>query len=161
MRNWDLREFSLQVNLPFMIGQVSALIRRVIKLIRGLPNQFRQVIPLISHIRSYPPHRPHHHRSCFPLSSSTLSSSPNTKVSYLSLSLYVMIIIWHWVQHTPSTAYTEYSIHRVQCTLSTALTEYSIQRVQHTPITAYTGYSIRLRLFVFPSFSWWWVDPLM
>jgi len=36
---------------------------------------------------------------------------------------------------TPSTAYTEYSIHRVQHTPSTAYTEYSIHRVQHTPST--------------------------
>ena len=34
---------------------------------------------------------------------------------------------------TPSTAYTEYSIHRVQHTPSTAYTEYSIHRIQHTP----------------------------
>jgi len=39
---------------------------------------------------------------------------------------------WHWVQHTPSSAYTECSIHR----------EYSIHQVQHTPSTAYTEYSI-------------------
>jgi len=43
-----------------------------------------------------------------------------------------------WVQHTPSTAYTEYSIHRVQHTPSTANTEYSTHRVQHTPSTAST-----------------------
>jgi len=52
------------------------------------------------------------------------------------------------VQHTPSTAYTEYSIHRVQHTPSTAYTEYSIHQVQHTPSTAYTMYSIHPRLFV-------------
>jgi len=40
--------------------------------------------------------------------------------------------IIHRVQHTPSTAYTEYSIHR-----STAYTE-----EQHTPSTAYTVYCI-------------------
>jgi len=34
---------------------------------------------------------------------------------------------------TPSTAYTEYSIHRVQHTPSTAYSEYSIHRVQHPP----------------------------
>jgi len=36
---------------------------------------------------------------------------------------------------TPSTAYTEYSIHRVQHTPSTAYTESSIHQVQHTPST--------------------------
>jgi len=49
---------------------------------------------------------------------------------------------WQWVQHTPSTAYTEYSIHQTQHTPSTAFTKYSIHRVQHTPSTAYTEYSI-------------------
>jgi len=66
----------------------------------------------------------------------TLPSSQNTKSSHPSLSLHAMIMSLHRVQHTPSTAYTEYSIHRVQ----------------HTPSTAYTGYSIHPRLFVFPSF---------
>jgi len=67
----------------------------------------------------------------------TLSSSQNTKLSHPSLSLPAMIMSLHQVQHTPSTAYTEYSIHRVQ----------------HTPSTAYTGFCIHPRLFVFPSFS--------
>jgi len=44
-----------------------------------------------------------------------------------------MIMSWHWVQHTPSTAYTKYSIHQVQHTPSTVYTKYSIHRVQHTP----------------------------
>jgi len=65
-----------------------------------------------------------------------------TKLSHPSLSLFAIIISSHWVQHTPSTAYTEYSIHRVQHTPSTAYTEYSIHQVQHTPSTAYTEYSI-------------------
>jgi len=44
----------------------------------------------------------------------TLPSSQNTKLSHPSLSLHAMIMSLHRVQHTPSTAYTEYSIHRVQ-----------------------------------------------
>jgi len=44
-----------------------------------------------------------------------------------------MIMSWHQAQHTPSTAYTEYSIHLVQRTPSTAFTEYCIHRVQHLP----------------------------
>jgi len=48
----------------------------------------------------------------------------------------------HRVQHTASTAYTDSSIHRVQHTPNTAYTEYSIHRVQHTPSTAYAKYSI-------------------
>jgi hypothetical protein len=50
--------------------------------------------------------------SSFPflsLSSSTLPSSQNTKLSHPSLFLHAIIISWHWVQ-----TYTEYSIHWVQ-----------------------------------------------
>jgi len=69
-------------------------------------------------------------------SSSTLQSPKNTKLSHPSLSLNAMIKSEHRVQHTPSTAYTEYSIHRVQHTPSTAYTEYSTHWVLHTPHTA-------------------------
>ena len=48
----------------------------------------------------------------------------------------------HDQESTPSTAYTEYCIHRVLHTLSTAYTEYCIHRVLHTPSTAYTEYCI-------------------
>jgi len=44
--------------------------------------------------------------------------------------------------HSPSTACTEYSMHRVQHILSTAYTKYSIHRILHTPSTVYTEYSI-------------------
>jgi len=44
--------------------------------------------------------------------------------------------------------------HDHELTQSTAYTEYSIHLVQHTP-------SKYPRLFVFPSFSWLWVDPWM
>ena len=40
----------------------------------------------------------------------------NTKLSRPSLSHHAIIMSWHWVKHTPSVAYTEYSIHRVQPT---------------------------------------------
>jgi len=42
----------------------------------------------------------------------SLPSSHNTKLSHPSLSLHVMIMSSYWVQHLPSTASTEYSIHR-------------------------------------------------
>jgi len=76
--------------------------------------------------------------SSLSLSSTTLPSSQNTKFSHPPLSLNAIIMSWHRVQHSLSTANTEYSIHRVQHTSSTAYTEYSIHRVQHTPSTAYT-----------------------
>jgi len=123
MRNWDLREFRVQVNSPSPIRQVRVLIRHVVTPIWGLPNPIRQVVPLISHIRSYPPHRSHFHPPSLSFSSTSQPSSQNTQLSHPSLSLHGMIMSWHRVQHTPSTAYTEYSIHRVQHTPSTASTQ--------------------------------------
>jgi len=125
MRNWDLTEFHVQVNWPSPIQQVPVSIRWVITPIQGLPNPIRQVVPLISHIRSYPPHRSHLYPPSLSFSSTTL---PEYKVK-LSLS----ISACHDHQLTPSTASTEYSIHRVQHPPSTASTEYSIHRVQHPP----------------------------
>jgi len=151
----EIREFSVRVNIPSPIQHVQVLIRCVITPIEGLPNPIRQVVPLISHIRSYPPHCSHLHPPSLSIFSTTLISSQNTKLSYPSLSLYGIIMSGHRVQHTPSTAYTEYSIHRVQHTPSTAYTEYSIHRVRHTPSTAYTEYSIHrvqhlLKILSFP-----------
>ena len=91
-------------------------------------------------------------------SSITPPSPKNMNLSNCSLSLQAMIKSYHWVHHTATPAYTEYSIHRVQHIPSTAYTEYSkhwvqytmsiactqyiICRVQHTPSTAHAGYSI-------------------
>ena len=129
MRNWNLREFCAQVNWPSPIWQVRVPIQRVITKIRSLPNPIRQVVPLLSHIRSYPPHCSHRYPPSLSFSSTTLPSSQITKLNHPSLSLHAMIMSWHWVQaytkykHTPST-----SIHQVQ-----AYTKYSIHRVQHPP----------------------------
>jgi len=161
MRNCDLREFRVWVNLPSLIQQVRVPIRRVITpirgvldpirrvmtLIQGLPNPIRRVVPVISHAHLYPQHLSHLHPPSLSFSCTTLSSSQNTKLSHPSLSLHVMIISWHRVQvhtvysihrvqYTPSKVYTECSIHRVQNTPSTVYTEYSVHRVQHTPCTA-------------------------
>jgi len=114
MRNWDLREFRVPVNWRSPIRQVRVPIRRVISPIRGLPSLVRQVVPLISPIRLYPPYCSHLHPSSLSVSSTSQPSSQNTKLSHPSLSLHGMIMSWHRVQHTPSTAYTEYSIHWVQ-----------------------------------------------
>ena len=72
-----------------------------------------------------------------------------------------LCIIWLWFdteyKYTPSTASTEYSIHRVQHTPSTAYTEYSIHRVQHTLSTVYTQYSIPKSVwlpFIFKITNW-------
>ena len=53
-----------------------------------------------------------------------------------------MFFLTYRVQHTPSTACTEYNIHCVQHTPSTTYTEYSIHHLQHTPSTAYTKYRV-------------------
>jgi len=102
-----LRQFRVWVNLPSPIWQVQAQIRGVITPIRGLPNPIRQVVPLISHIRSYPLHRSHLHPPFLSFSSTTLPSSQKTKLSHRSLSLHAMIMSWHRVQHSPSTASTQ------------------------------------------------------
>ena len=109
-----LREFRVLVNWPSPIWQVRVPIRRELTPIRGLPNPIRQVVPLISHIRSYPPYRSHLHPPSLSFSSTTQPSSQNTNLYHPSLSLHAIIMSWHQVQHTPSTAYTEYCIHRVQ-----------------------------------------------
>ena len=110
MRNWDLREFCVQVNVPSPIWQVQVPIRHVITPIRGLPNPLRQVVPLFSHIHLYPPHCSHLHPLGLSFSSITLSSLQNTKLSDSSLSLHAMIMSWHRVQHTPSTASTQHCL---------------------------------------------------
>jgi len=85
--------------------------------IRGLPHPIRQVVPLISRICSYPPHRSHLHPPSLSFSFITLPSSQHTKSSHPSISP------CHDHELTLSTAYTEYSIHWVQHTPSTASTE--------------------------------------
>jgi hypothetical protein len=110
VRNWDLREFHVWVNLPSLIQPVQVPIRHVITRLQGLPNPIRQVVPLISHIRLYSTLRFDLHPPSLSFSSTTPSSLHNTKWSYPALSVYVIIMSWHWVQHIQSTASTEYSI---------------------------------------------------
>ena len=138
------RFLRVPVNLPSPIQQVRVPTRCVISLIRGLPNPIRQVIPRISHIRLYPPHRLSSSSPSLSFSSTTLPSLQNTRVSHLYLCLYVMIMSLHQVQHTPST-----TIHRVQ----------PFTVCKYTPSTVYTKYSIHPRLFVFPPFSSLRVGP--
>jgi len=105
MRNWELREFGVQVNWPFPIQQVLLPIQRVRTSIWGLLNPIRQVLPLMSHIRSYPPDCSHSHpASLFLVLNSTIIVEHKVKSSFLSL--YAMIMSWHQVQHSPSTTST-------------------------------------------------------
>jgi len=85
---------------------------------RGILNPIRQVGPLRSHTHLHSPHCSHFYPPSLCISSTTLPSSLNTKLSHSSLSLHAMIISWDRVQ-----AYAEYSIHRVQHTLRTATTQ--------------------------------------
>jgi len=118
MTNWDLGEFRVSVNSPSPMQHIQVPIRCVITPTQSLSNPIRQVVPLISHIHLYPPHHSHLHPPSLSFSSTTLPSLQNTKFSHPSLSLHVMIMSWHQVQHTPSTR-----IHWVQHTLSTAFTK--------------------------------------
>jgi len=120
--------FRVQVNGPSPIRHVQVVIRRLIAPIRGILNSIREVLPLMSHCRSYPPYRSHHHPPSLSLSSPTIPSLQEHKVkSSLSISP------CHHHESTLSAVYTECSIHWVQHTLHTASSEYSMHRVQHTP----------------------------
>ena len=75
MRNWNLGDFRVRVNLPSQMRHVRVLIQRVIAPIRGLLNPLRQVVLLISRIRSYPPYCSHLHPPSLSILSTTLPSS--------------------------------------------------------------------------------------
>ena len=115
MRNWDLRNFRVQVNLTSPIRQVWVPNRCVIPPIHGLPNPMRHDVPLISHIRSYPPHHSQLHPPSLSFLSPTLTSSQNTKLSPPSRWLHVMIMSWHRVQHTLTTASTHDCLSSLHC----------------------------------------------
>jgi len=134
-RNWNLREFCVWVNSPPQIREVRVPIRPVITPLWGYSNPIRQVVPLICHNHSHPLHCIHLHPPSLSFLSTTLPSSQNTKWSHSSLSIHVMIMIWHRVKHTPSVAFPKYNIHWVQHSPSTAFTVYSIHRVKHPPKT--------------------------
>jgi len=143
MGNWDLRESCVRVNLPSPKWQVRVPIRGVIPLIGHRANGIRQVVPLISHICLYPPHHFHFHPP-----SLSFSSTTSTIITEHKVKSSISISVLYGRDLTPST-----SIHRVQHTPSTAYTEYSIHRVQYTPSTVYP------RVFDFPSFSRLRIDP--
>jgi len=108
------------------------LIRQVRLLIRGIWYPHRKVIPLCSYIFwilhiiliSIP-------QSLFPVCNSTILREH--KVMFYLLYVSDSIRNKHCVQHTPSTAYTQYCIHPVQHIPSTAYTECNIHGEQHLP----------------------------
>jgi len=111
MRNWDLREFRVRVNLLLLIQQVWLPIQPVITPIQGLLNPIRQVLPLISHIHSYSPY-------CFYLylTSLFLVHNPTIIAEHKVKSSLSISMPWSWVN-------TVYSLHQVQHTPSTASTQ--------------------------------------
>jgi len=85
----------------------------------------------ITHTRSSQPNQAsrtpdfsysHLHPLSISFSSTTRPSSQNTMLCHPSHSPHARNMSWHRVQHTLSTAYTEYSLHRAQLTPSTAFT---------------------------------------
>ena len=101
----DIRELCAQVNLPSLLRQVWVMVHRVTTLIRVLPIPIRQVVPLLSHIRSHPPHRSHVHPSSFNLIHYSIIATQETVKSSLSISP------CHDHELILSTAYTKYSMH--------------------------------------------------
>jgi len=95
-----LRELRMWVNLPSPIWQVQVPIRCVITLIRGLSNPIRQVVPIISHICSYPTHYSHPHSTSPSFSFTTLPLLQNTKLRHGSLFLHAVMggvrRRWYW-----------------------------------------------------------------
>jgi len=113
MSNWDLREFRVWVNLPSLIRQLWVRIRHIIRPIQALSNRIRHVVPLISHIRLYPPYCSRLDPPFVGFSSTALPSPREHKVTpSLSISrchnheLTPSCSIPS-IQHTPSTAYTQ------------------------------------------------------
>jgi len=79
-----------------------------------------------------------------------------SSISYSSSSSISLFLVHNSTIIAEHKVHLSFSIspcHDHELTPSTAYTEYSIHRVQHTPSTAYTKYSIHPRLFVFPLFS--------
>jgi len=161
-----LREFRVEVNWPSPIWQVWVLIRRALTPIRGLPNPIREVVPLISHIRSYPPYHSHLHPPSLSFSATTQPSLQNTKLSHSSPSLHDMIMSWHRVQHTPSTASTQdclSSVHSHDCEL-TPECSFSFRRtsLQDRPPSASSAWALKGEVTLSHSHGCeltnWWIE---
>jgi len=105
MRNWDLREFRVSVNLPSPIQQVPVPVSWVITPIPGHLYPTRQVRQLISHIHSYPLYRSHLYPPSLSCSSTTRPLSPE-----LIVESSLPISPCHEHELLPSAAFSKYSI---------------------------------------------------
>jgi len=138
MRNCDLRESNVPVNLPSRIQQVRVSIQSVMTTIQGLSDQIRRVVSQMSLIHSYPLHCSHLDPLFLSFLCTTLPSWQHMKLSHPSLSLHIIIMSWHWLQHTQSTAHNKYGIHRVWHTLTIESTKHtfsSLHSHNHTLIS--------------------------
>jgi hypothetical protein len=114
-RNWDLRDFRVQVDLPFPIRQRQFPIRAIFPPIWGSSKAIRQVVPLISHICVNCPYCTHcHPQSLFPIYNSTIIAEHKVKSS-------LSIAPCHYHLRILSIADTEYSIHQVKHTRSSSI----------------------------------------
>jgi hypothetical protein len=106
---------------------------------RGLLSPITHIVPLISHIRSYPPFRSYlHPSSLFVVHNCTIIAEYRVK-SVLTISP------CRDHELTPRTAYTKYSIPQVQHTLSSASTQdcMSSHHSQELMLTFQCSYSFR------------------
>jgi len=107
IRNWNLREFHVGVNLPFPIWQVWHLILSVLTPGRYLQNTIRPVVPLLSHFHSYLPYHSHFDiPSHFLIHNSTIIAAHNGESSRFNSPSYGHEVI-------QSQPYPDYSIHQV------------------------------------------------
>jgi hypothetical protein len=116
--NWDLSEFWAHIHLPSSICHVAVSIRSAITLKRGLGNGIKEFVTQIPHMCSYHPHGSHQH-SHLSLSRPQLYDHWGTQSEVILLHL---AISWscvdskhaiHWLQHSLTTAYTNYNIHLI------------------------------------------------
>jgi len=119
MRNWELREFLIKVNLPSPKHWVWISIRKLPILPWGVPNPIRLVLLLIPRIYLYTPYQYHFRPPHLIVMCTMLQSLKLSKVSNTSLFLDAMIMSDHRVQHPTSTAYIEYSRSNAHHTTST------------------------------------------
>ena len=121
----ELREFRVRLDSSSLISQLRVPIWPVLTPIWGLPNPIRQLIPMISHIRSSTLFSSSFPVSLFLIHNSTIIAEKKVQSS-LSISS------CHDHELTMSTAYAEYNVHWVQHT----------PRALHTPSTASTQDSL-------------------
>jgi len=120
MRNRDLKEILVQVDVFLVKRQVRFLILCEMTQLQCFPNPIRYVVPLMCHPR---------------ITSRLFSSSSST---WPCLIHHSNIIAEHKVRSSLSISL----YHAHQLTLSTAYAEHSIHYVQYSPITAFTKYNL-------------------